>query len=62
MGYESQKPHTKQMHVLLLVSSAISNAGAQRNEIILSKRFYLGFSHLIFFFIEKQLCLSASFS
>lgn len=41
MGYESQKPHTKQMHVLLLMNSAISNAAAQRNNIILFKRFFL---------------------
>lgn len=55
MGYESQKPHTKQMHVLLFMNSAISNAAAQRNTILLLERFYLLFSHQITFFIGETI-------
>ena len=53
MGYESQKPHTKQMHALVFMNSAISNAAAQRNKINLFERFYLLFSHQRSFFIGK---------
>jgi len=55
MGYESQKPHTKQMHVLLFMNSVITNAAAQRNKIILFERFYLLFSHQRSFFTGKTI-------